>query len=616
MMARLEKNRMDSEAGGITGGTDMKRALGILAITAALGATACDGNIGSQLTGSGGFQASSSGSSSGMGAGDIGSSSGTPPCDDCEVESSGVGTGTPFDPDNNPSDGVGLDENGALVLDASNTGMPGIIWIANTNLSTVTKVDTETYQILGRYKIGTNDPSRTSVNSLGDVFVANRNGNSLTKISSAGDKCPDTNGDNQITTSTGFNDVLSWGQDDCVLWDVPIPNNPKCRGVAAQDVWVSDPIPDDMDNKTLEHYAWVGGTNHRTIYKYDGDNGNLLIQTESPSGVYGLALDGNGQLWISGNTDGSVIGRVDTNKCHDQASCDAAPVCVRNCATGNCACEPGCPTSCDDAVKERILVPNAVYGITVDFKQRVWIGGATIARYDPALPESQRYASAGNTGFVHGIAADADGWVWGAGGSNGVVRVDGDSLAFTTVPVGSAKGMAIDKDGKVWAVEKGSQAHVITPGQNGLDDYAMTPGAVGGLGDCYTYSDMTGAQLALAMNDPGWYREVFEGCQGQGTEWYDLNWNVETEPGTFVRFRGRSSNDLNGLDQAPWVPLAKIPSDTPPVSIADKFNDKNLAMGYYFELEVSLEGNLTPAGFVGPKVNAFSVSHRCVKIAN
>ncbi|RLB46114.1 MAG: hypothetical protein DRI90_27690, partial [Deltaproteobacteria bacterium] len=514
-MARLEKNKLDSEASNITGGTDMTRALGILALTALLGTAACNGNIGSELNGEGGYYASSSGSSSGMGA-DISSSSGTSDCSDCETESSGVGTDDPFDPDNNPSDGVGLDDNGALVLDASNTNIPGIIWIANTNLSTVTKVDTTTYQVLGRYKIGTNDPSRTSVNSLGDVFVANRNGNSLTKISAAGDECPDTNGDSVITTSTGFNDVKSWGQDDCVLWDVPIPNNPKVRGAAAQDVWVDNPIPDDPDNKTLEHYAWVGGTNHRTIYKYDGVDGTLLIQTESPTGVYGLALDGNGQLWMSGNTDGNVIGRVDTTKCYDQASCDAAPVCVRNCATGNCACEPGCPTSCDDAVKERILVPNAVYGITVDFKQRVWIGGGTVHRYDSQLPENQRYAAVANTGFIHGIAADADGSIWGAGGSNGVIRVDGDTLAHVVVPVGSAKGMAIDKDGKVWAVEKGSHAHVITPGNNGLNDFTMTPNAVGGLGDCYTYSDMTGAQLALAMNDPGYYREVFEGCAGDG----------------------------------------------------------------------------------------------------
>ena len=109
-------------------------------------------------------------------------------------------------------------------------------------MNTVTKVDTTTYQILGRYAIGSHDPSRTSVNSLGDVFVGNRAGNTLTKVSAAGVDCPDTNGDNAITTSSGFNDVLAWGQDDCVLWDVPVPGGPHVRGVAAQDLLVPDPL--------------------------------------------------------------------------------------------------------------------------------------------------------------------------------------------------------------------------------------------------------------------------------------------------------------------------------------------------------------------------------------
>ena len=105
------------------------------------------------------------------------------------------------------------------------------------------------------------------------------------RVSSGAEKCPDTNNDNAITTSTGFNDVLPWGQDDCVMWDVKVPNNPHIRGVAAQDVFVEDPIPDDPDHTKLEKYVWVGGTAHRTVYKFDGETGALLIQTESPTGI-------------------------------------------------------------------------------------------------------------------------------------------------------------------------------------------------------------------------------------------------------------------------------------------------------------------------------------------
>jgi len=556
---------------------------------------------------------SSSGSGTGAGSGvggdnlgagaNIGGGSGD--CPDCEEEGAGVGTENPFDPDNNPSDGVGLDDDGALVLDQSNTNIPGIIWIANTSLATITKVDTTTYQVLGRYEVGSIDPSRTSVNSLGDVFVGNRSGNSLTKVMAAGADCPDTNGDNAITTSTGFNDVLPLGQDDCVAWNVPVPNSPLIRGVAAQDVVVADPIPDDSDHTKIEHYVWVGGTNHRTLYKFDGDTGALLIQTEGPTGNYGMALDGAGNLWTAGRTDGNsnVLGRVDTTKCFDQASCDAAVQCSLDCTSGVCSCDPGCPTSCDDAVKERISLPSDIYGITVDFKQRVWLGGSHIQRYTPLAPIGQRFAAVPGTGFIHGIAADGDGSVWGASGG-AVIRVDGDALNFVSVPVPGSK-----------AIENGANAHVITPGTTGLDDYVLTNAAVTGLGQCYTYSDMTGAQLALATNDPGYYRQIFEGCDGENV-WWELSWDVDVLPNTSVKFRGRTADMASGLDQATWVPLAKIPPDQSPANILGAFDAKGIALEKFLEIEVSLQGSVGLDGIVSPRVNSFGVSHFCSETAN
>ena len=61
----------------------------------------------------------------------------------------------------------------------------------------------------------------------GDVVVANRgdipSGNhievgSFTKITGDPEKCIDRNGDGVVRTSQGPNDVLEWGEDDCVEW--------------------------------------------------------------------------------------------------------------------------------------------------------------------------------------------------------------------------------------------------------------------------------------------------------------------------------------------------------------------------------------------------------------
>lgn len=535
----------------------------------------------------------------------------------CEREATGVGTNNPFDLDDHDNGGVGLDPDGALVIDEANTGIPNIIWIANTGVGTVTKVDTETRQVLGRYAIGpagTLDPSRTSVNSNGDVFVGNRAGNALTKISAAGDNCPDQNNDGTVLTSHGLNDLLPWGQDECVLWRVDVSPAPWVRGVAAQDIQVADPIPDDPNHTKIEHHVWTGGTNSPFhAFKFNGDNGALEIVTEAPTAIYGLALDGNGQLWMSGNGGGTNFGRIDTTQCVDQQTCDAATICTTTCSSS------GCSGGCENAIKERINIPESIYGITVDFKQRVWIGGTGIRRYDPSLPAAQRYAYVNNGTFIHGIAADGEGFVWGADGSSSVTRVNGDTLEYRVVSGVPSKGMAVDKEGKIWSISYYNGANVIIPGPT-IDDNTIevpagnnpeldgdAPG--NGLGFCYTYSDMTGQQRALAANDPGYYREIFEGCQQGDTTWIDLEWAVETPGDTYVVFLGRTAATEAGLESVDWITLARIPDDVSPMDLSDAFGSTQLQK--FIEIEVRLYGALGDTTIISPRVLSFGLTKTC-----
>lgn len=226
------------------------------------------------------------------------------------------------------------------------------IWIANTGEGTISKVDTRTMREVARYRTGplvggANDPSRTSVNSLGDVYVGNRQGLSVTKISALGADCPDTNGDGRITTSTGPTDVLPWGQDDCVLWNTSLPDGGIIRAVAAQDT-----IGPDGEIITS---VWVGGWDG-VVWKLDGETGEILVRTASPTRNYGFALDGSGNLWISGRSD-RVLGRIDTRRCVSTASCDVTP----------------CGAEGNTCIKQAIPIPSPhnPYGITVDSEQRV-----------------------------------------------------------------------------------------------------------------------------------------------------------------------------------------------------------------------------------------------------
>jgi hypothetical protein len=556
--------------------------------------------------GSGGGSATTT-TSAGGSAGTVTTTDATAKCGaGCETSQAGAGSTDPFDTQKHESSNVSVGPDGSLALDRAASGGGSLIWIASSAGNVVSKVDTTTFQELGRYATGAGDPSRTSVDSLGNVYVGNRGGASVTKILAAGDKCPDTNGDGQITTSHGANDVLPYGQDDCRVWETPLGH--AIRGVAAQDIYTQVPSkdPDLPPEVQEEHYVWAG-TLDGIVWKLDAKTGAVLLQTAAPCPVYGFALDGKSQLWM---TSGNCVGRIDTTKCKDGASCDALAVCQSSCDPSG-----ACTAQCDGEGKEAVSLPDSTYGITVDFKQRVWLGGGSgLKRYDPHAPAATRYAASQN-GFSHGVTADANGFIWGAAHPS-VVRLNGDTMESVVVPTSSSKGMAVDKQGKIWAISyQDTYATVITPGP-GLNDNTLTQNAVTGLVGPYTYSDMTGLQAALAKNDPGHYLETFKGCLDGDTRWIDLSWEATVPANTALMFRVRTADDAASLAKAKWISAANVPSAKSPVSLDAKFKALGITSGKLLDVDVWLSISVDDQKVESPKVKTFSVSHTCPKKVN
>lgn len=515
-----------------------------------------------------------------------------------ECRSVGLSAGVGFDLDRDPSGGVILDEDGVIVLDTEREENQ-VIWIANTGEGTVAKVDTRTYEELARYRVGplggeSDDPSRTSVNTFGDVYVGNRAGGSVTKLSTLGTRCPDTNGDGVITTSSGADDVLPWGQDDCVLWNRPLPDGGLIRAVAAQDVTGPD--------LGVVPYLWIGGYDG-VIWKLDGESGEVLLRTEAPVPPYGFALDRAGNLWMA-TREGNRLGRLDTNLCTTDESCGDAV----------------CDDAGDDCLKQVIALPAHGYGVTVDFMQRVWLGGDHIMRYDPTAVLGDRIIDVDIGAMVHGIAADGDGWVWGAAMNAGVVRVDAVTPSRWAIIRGSedrsAKGMAIDADGKVWTINQSHEdATVIEPGPS-LLEAVVTPGVAGGLVSPYTYSDMTGQQLRLATHARGFYRRIFEGCAENidtSSQWRELHWSGDAPPGTRLIFRVRSAATRAELVGARWITAAVVPPIVTRIDLAELFLRTSYAPGAVLEVEVQLERLPTAASeVVTPRVSRIEAGFVCI----
>jgi streptogramin lyase len=338
------------------------------------------------------------------------------------------------------------------------------LWAANSSQGTITKLDTATVTEVGRYIVrpdSNGSPSRTSVSLSGHVAVANRSGG-VTKIYAREDYCEESNGMPGLQTSNSAA-FLPWGQEECVAWHVPM-NYQSQRPVA----WGAGTFNEGTCTYDDEE-LWTSGTNNNgtiDIYVLDGDDGSTKEMVAVPTGgnglqasfygIYGGAVDGNGDFW--GSQLGSSGRLIRVNR--------------------------------DDMSYDIWDTPNngSWYGMTVDSEGYVWLCSSTVARFDPGDETFQTASVGGYTGCMADAAED--GLLWMSSGGNGVVGVNRDTLLVEKQwNAGGSYGISIDFEGYVWAVANGSTASKIDPETGQFWTY-------NGLVGAYTYSDMTGYALS------------------------------------------------------------------------------------------------------------------------
>jgi len=171
---------------------------------------------------------------------------------------------------------------GQLKLD--DTTKPfNFIWVAVSTKGTVVKIDTDTGKVVGEYRTAPQgqptNPSRTTVDHNGNVWVANRDGNSVVRIGLAENgQWIDKNGNGVCDTSTGLGDIRPWSnaggadtnggvstaEDECII------NYVKVSSSGTRHVSV------DSNND-----VWVSGTGNRIFNLIDGETGEIK-RTEGP----------------------------------------------------------------------------------------------------------------------------------------------------------------------------------------------------------------------------------------------------------------------------------------------------------------------------------------------
>lgn len=393
------------------------------------------------------------------------SASGTTASDTTAAASSSSGEEPRFDlPD---PDVPACKGGGSRVLDFS------YIWVANSSQGTVSKIDTQSMQEIGRYIArpdSAGNPSRTSVSLTGDVAVANRAGG-ISKFYARTEDCLESNGTPGIQTSMGADDILPWDQEECRAWYTPIDGNAQ-RPVA----WTSGTFSEETcayeDQAVWTTAATVNSPGSIEVLRLDGLTGVVDVTVPVPelgvgwAGPYGGAVDAENNFWFHCREAGTP--------------------------------HPLVRVAADGSGYEIFDVPDPVnpYGITIDSSGRVWLAGyqGGIGRFDPVTATWDTVA--GVTGL--GIQEDAFGRMWMAiypWAQTGVIAFDVDTMAVLdtidmTGVASSSRGVSIDFEGNVWMVEDGAQAFRIDPDSGEFEVYAGLTGA-------YTYSDMTGWGLSL-----------------------------------------------------------------------------------------------------------------------
>jgi streptogramin lyase len=449
------------------------RRLGLIAVTSlGMSMSACGDDGNADTTGLG----ISVGMNTGIDSGETADSS----ADTADTVDTG---GLKLDTENNDAMGMAGDcgDSGGGMMGGG--GMYSYIWISNSPEGTVSKINTKTTIEEARYLIGPggagiNDPSRTSVNLFGDAVVVDRAGGGIVKIGVKEDHCVDSNGVPGIQTSTGPNDVLPWGQDECVLWRTELAAltyNTGARPVA----WEGGLVDGCAAPNPRVWVGWYDGVNGH-FRRLDGTTGAILDSVGPVPwsglsfGPYGGAADKDGNFWVSGWQAGPLI-RIDAETL--EVSTFQIPA--------------------------TITPQQWNYGMALDKHGDAWIASAYSVYHFRADSSTWLEVPVPGAFSLRGLMVDKDGIAWVAiNEPPGLAAIDTDTdtvLAPAIAIPGAVQpvGVSIDVDGYVWVVDQSANAAFKIDG----DTYQLA-GMTTGLNQPYTYSDMTGAGLDLVTFPP------------------------------------------------------------------------------------------------------------------
>jgi streptogramin lyase len=379
------------------------------------------------------------------------------------------------------------------------------------------------------------NPSRTTVDLNGDVWVGNRN---ATSGQGSAVKITATPGDGATTSSGIWNgstfDRLDWSN----AGGADTNGGTSTATDDAIQLYIRTP---STGNRTIAIDAgndvWIGGLNNRLHAQFDGDTGAQIDGTNTARvGGYGGVIDGNGILWSS-DWSNNRIGRYDTN-----------------------AADPA------SAFLGAVTTGGPSYGLGVDNNGNIWnshYDNGTVTKLDSAGNIVGTYSlGLGTLTNSRGVAVTPDNNIWVASSApDTVTRLDNNGNVLAQIAVGDyPTGVSVDSNGKVWVTNEarntpnaiGSSVMRIDPATNQVD---LTV-ELGADARPYNYSDMTGSLVGGITNPTGtWVSGAIDGGL-TGTKWDKIFWNTEAQgdipADTTLTVSVRAAESIAGLSGLAW----------------------------------------------------------------
>ena len=507
------------------------------------------------------------------------------------------------------------------------------VWVACSARNTAVRIDANTGQILGEYRTAPDsrtgpDPSRTTVDKFGNVWIANRSdhlevagltrgsitrvalviggtrgyktndlgGTNYTFVASPNGQwlrppfwystAVDRDGDGLIKTSIGLDNVLPWGGTNTAndLGGVSLADDECIINFTRVNSYGTRTIAIDRNND-----LWVGGTGNHLHEKVNGITGEVIPNTAfvAPNSGYGGLIDGNGVLWSANS-----LVRFDINRRFNMQV--NPPVVIDNNYVGE-------------------SIPTFSYGVSIDPKTGyIWCSysGSAIR----VAPDGSSFVPFPNPDGIGagGIAVDSyhNVWVASHSGGNAVAhfRTDGtfvgnvDFGCSTNSDVYGPTGVAVDSNGRIWTADLNSRtATRIDPNRgprmlNGkLDANGYPLGEVDlrvnldsgkpGIPNAtpYNYSDMTGF-ISLGATEPSGIWQVVHDSGTANQSWGVVKWNSSEPTGTAINVEVRAAGSYAQLTH-PTNVFRKVTNNNPFTGVVGRYLEVRTTLSHKLGVE-------------------------------